>query len=102
MIFEDALKLMREGKKLRRPMFSANEYYIGCLQGINPKLFGEEEGNLDFYKTFAIVKMKGKYAFPEHRNKDAYWFDQNILSMPDFIFIGDICANDWEIVEDEK
>lgn len=64
MIFEDAIKQMREGKKIRHPTFETDVYLQACYIGINP-LFGEESFEDIKARGMSIVKMKGDRQHPD-------------------------------------
>lgn len=59
MLFEDALKLMREGKKIRHPHWEKDEYLMACYVVL---IFSEE--NFE-EKKMSIVKMKGEFKHPD-------------------------------------
>ena len=56
MIFEEALSLLRQGKKIRHPTWEENDYLMGCYIGLR---FSENES-----KFLSIVKMRGKREHP--------------------------------------
>lgn len=54
MIFEDALKLMREGKKITHPHFESDVYFQACYVGFTEETFETKKS-----RGMSIVKMKG-------------------------------------------
>lgn len=68
MIFEDALKLLREGKKITHPYFEDDEYFVRCYHDLLGH-FAEENGKR---KVF-ITKMKGEYLHEDMKPNFDLW-----------------------------
>ena len=81
MKFEEILPLMRDGKKARRPCFGTEEYYM-CTINFFPAVSGEPSP-----KWLSITKCRDEY------------IHEDMKKSPPFIYIEDILADDWEIVE---
>ena len=64
MIFEEALKLMREGEKITHPYFEKDEYFSACRIGI----IGDDKTPIE-ERPISIVKMKGEYEHPDMRKR---------------------------------
>lgn len=72
MIFEDALKQMREGKKIRHPHWEPDEYLMGCYVTFlnfddtgNEKPLTPEQLEDAKLRGMSIVKMKGEFKHPD-------------------------------------
>lgn len=105
MTFEEALKLLKEGKKIRSPFFNDDEYLMGCYVGLNTELLGIPQEDFEEIKShgMSIVKMKGdrqhpdmtpKHIFPDKHcsiNPDLHRFPQINMLL--------IMRDDWEVVE---
>lgn len=119
MIFEEALKAMREGAKIRHPHWEEDEYLMGCYLGI---IFLEESLEEKKKRDIFIVKMKGEYQHPDmtpHPELYGLNFDQYIGKVNQLMLEGKIpepcsrpelhkypqlnllliMSDDWEIVE---
>lgn len=77
MKLEEALKLLREGKKIHHPTFSDDEYLSGCYVGFPDYI--DDNGNLikDTFEQrkergMSIVKMKGDRQSDEIPGKSCY------------------------------
>ncbi len=96
MKLEEALKLMREGKKIRHPFFDKDVHFEGCYISLKYTDETFEDAKL---KGMSIVKMKGDRQHPDMQPS----FDKCMNpcehgSTPQIsIFL--LMADDWEIVE---
>lgn len=100
MNFSQALEHLKAGKKIRRPEFASDEYYMGCYysvpdfenltqeQKLGCKGFADMN-NLPQKRigTMSIVRASGDVVCSNYPKFNP--------SMP----VRDIMANDWEIVE---
>lgn len=100
MKFEDALKAMREGKKIRDPSWEKDVYLIGCY--VTSKLL-----NITFQQAkengMSIVKMKNGYQHPDMRPKN--WPDKQNCCDPELHSYPQLCLlsimrEDWEVVDE--
>lgn len=106
MIFEEALKQLRQGKKIRHPSFDEDVYFQACYITINP-LFNPE--GIETFKIvkargMSIVKMKGDYQHPDmvigsldklNPDWDKKCKHGNCPQLNLFL----IMADDWEVLE---
>ncbi len=58
MIFEEALKLLREGKKIRHPIFEEDVYFKACYIKLK---FSNDTFEDAKERGMSIVKMKGDF-----------------------------------------
>lgn len=94
MIFEDALKLLRDGKKITHPYLKEDEYFMACYMGF---VFTDEDIEEIKKRGISIVKMKGNKEHAEMRPPKIDWLETelhpfNMPSIPIFALIQD----DWE------
>lgn len=117
MIFEEALKALRNGAKIRHPEMKEDEYFMGALKHVEFDAHFEfisafrhvkfdvpvEYLNEALYKDRAIrmVKMKGNYLHPDMPESKAIL--NNLQSyLPTFegmLQLSWIMSNEWEIIE---
>ena len=113
MKFEDALKLMREGKKIRCSFMPDDEYYIACYVGLkNIDDFGNEvkptpeEFEESKSRGMSICWMKGenihsdmkpKYIFPQ----DKCSINPQLHSYPQLNLLY-VMADSWDIIGENK
>lgn len=64
MKFENALQQLRQGKKIRHPIFPDNEYLMGCYVSL---IFSDETFEEKKARGMSIVKMKGDKEHPDMR-----------------------------------
>lgn len=95
MIFESALKELRNGKKIRHPYFDKDEYLIGCYRGLP---FVEESFEDKKSRGMSIAYMKGDYLSPKMHPKFSIECDNDILKYPQLNLLL-IMSDDWEILE---
>ena len=103
MIFEEALKLMREGKKIRNPYFEEDEYLQACYVGL-PAIFDCPADTFEEMKArgMSIVKMKGDRQHedmaPKLSEYNPICGKSELHKYPQLnLFL--IMRDDWEIVE---
>lgn len=88
MKFEEVLPLIREGKKAKTSRQKEGEYYIATWIGFKKfNNLGKVVGIEDEGKWIAITKMFNDYIHSDLKNA------------PPFMYMADIMADDWEIVE---
>ena len=85
MKFEEALSLMREGKKIRHPFFENDVYFKICRSG----LIWCDIHLSEF--PISIIKMKGDRQHEDMVTEN----NENFTQFPLFLIISD----DWEIIE---
>lgn len=85
MEFEEALKAMRKGAKIRHSHWKKDEYLIACYAGL--AFVGESLEEIK-KRGMSIAKMKGKY---RHKDMKSQPYTQLDLHL--------IMTNDWEIIE---
>ncbi len=103
MIFEEALKALREGKKIRSPFFEDDEYLMGCYIGL-PDYY--DDNGILIQESFedrksrglSIVKMKG-----DRQHNDMVPFRQSCRNPELHIYpqlnLFLVMREDWEIIE---
>lgn len=115
MILEEALTLLRQGKKIRHPTFDSDEYLMGCYVYSRLVHFDEfglkKEVTADELKAarlggMSIVRMKGELKHPSMR-PDFKWPDRAPCGHDDLhtypqINLLLLTKDDWEEVKDEK
>jgi hypothetical protein len=106
MIFEEALKLLREGKKIRHPTFEDDVYLSGCY--LTLKTIIDDDGNeladsLEDAKErgMSIVLMKGDRQHKDmmHQNfpSEQPCCNPKLHSFPQLnLFL--IMSDDWEVL----
>jgi hypothetical protein len=83
MIFEEALALLRQGKKIRHPSFDEDEFLMGCYRSIDgfewdedkfrfkhKEKLSDEEWNRAKSLGMSIVRMKGEFI---HKNNGPHF-----------------------------
>lgn len=90
MILEEALKLMREGKKIRHPLFEDDEYLMGCYVTIPGMSYEDAKRN-----GISVVKMKGDCQHPDMRPK----FNADSFPHAPCICIFLLTADNWEVID---
>lgn len=108
MNFEDALRELRNGKKIRSPFFEDDEYLMGCYLGL-PSYY-DDNGNLveDSWEAqkargMSIVKMKGEEQSPDMYPscvfpQDKCSINPQLHSYPQLNLLL-IMRDDWEVIE---
>ncbi len=107
MKFEEALSALRNGKKIRHPIFPEDEYLAGCY--VTLKTIIDDDGkelvdSLEDTKErgMSIVKMKGDRQHPDmlpknfpHRQPCC---NPDLHSMPQLNLLL-VMSDDWEVLE---
>jgi hypothetical protein len=107
MIFEEALKAMRNGKKIRISFMPEDEYYAACY--VTFKFSDDQEKELEEAKErgMSIVWMKGKFQHPDMGGGNPDKIDWNKITNPckhgnyPMMNLLWIMHNDWEIITHE-
>jgi hypothetical protein len=100
MVFEEALKAIREAKKIWHPSFNKDEYLMGCYITINPLLCpdGIEPFKMVQARGMSITWMLGENIHPKMKPKFIPKDDVPFYPQIDLFLL---MAYDWEIYEKE-
>jgi len=108
MRFEDALKELRNGKKIRHPLFEEDEYLVGCFVGIK---FIEESFEEMAARGMSITKMKGDLLHKDMTQRlsfletvdlcEKYPFLQDRIINPQLNLLL-VMSDDWEIYSENE
>jgi len=99
MIFEEALKLLREGKKIRHPCFADDEYLMGCYVTIGSYYSPQDVEAFELLKEreISITWMLGENLHP--RMKPLYVEFNDASQCHPRINLLLLTSDEWEIYE---